>query len=534
MIGSAEAFGTQNFREARLILQGIGNLYLDRVRRSDFDESFFHELLRSTVQESTQLASLYILDAEGHPLAAGNTFPLSDESRSKTLKSDMGVKSGETEFHLGPFDQSTVQSGDRISGRWFIPAVFPALSEEKKIQGYVVAVFAPEVFSSFFSSLEVGEHGLVQLWDRRGVLITANQNAEWEIGTQVQEIAERIARYKLLPEAHSIYTAVSIRDGWPIVSSHLLLEDLDLGLSIALSGEDFLHGWRIAHLNIIFQAITFLTVLLAVIYYLLKQLKRLEASERLLFVAKEEAERANSAKNAMLAQVSHEFRTPLNAIIGFSQSIAEKIFGPELSEKYREYACDIQNSGKHLLELVNDIIDYSRIESGDYRVNVSTVNVDECVRNVSSMLSPLADTQKVNIAARYSDTDACIETDERLIKQVLINLLSNAIKFSDVNSEISIDVVRDGQEGIEIIISDQGKGISDSVLSRVGQPFLTEDPQTYSNGEGTGLGLSIVKKSMDILGGRLSLESREGTGTNASIWLPNHFGEPDVEDGQSV
>lgn len=517
---SGRSHAAQIFSEAQRILEGIANLYVDRLRRSEVGEAFFHDLLRASVTSSGFIDAVYLLDQEGYALASSYTFPLDQRSKSFSVMRPMGISPDRQEFHLLNFERASESSGENIGGRWFVPAVFPIQDGSGQRLGYLIGMIDPTVFQAFYSAMEVGDQGMVLLWDDHGTLIAGNENARWSTGEQVPRIADRMASAKTGKRGGYAITYVSAFDDRPVVTSLLDMREFGLWLSVALDSRDFLAPWRQSRTQIIAEASVFLLFLAALSVIFFRQLNRIEISERSLIAAKNEAEQANNAKVQFLAQVSHEFRTPLNAIIGFSQAIRDRVFGPYPSEKYSEYADDIYNSGQHLLELVNDIIDFSRTEAGEYRVNKTLINTSECLDKIIAMLSGLAQDKNIKIEKGYPDRAVFLHTDERLVKQAVINILSNAIKFSQTGSVARVTYAVQASEGLEIVISDTGPGIGKSILERVGEPFLVESSETNTEGRGSGLGLSIAKTCMELMNGTLDLESDQGKGTTATLIFP--------------
>ena len=218
--------------------------------------------------------------------------------------------------------------------------------------------------------------------------------------------------------------------------------------------------------------------------------------------------------------MSHEFRTPLNAIIGFSEVIKDRVFGGEILDRYVDYADDINTSGRHLLSVVNDVIDLTKVEAGEYKIDKTEVDINVCLDTVINMMSGATEARKIKISTTTGTTPVHLQTDERLTKQVLINLLSNAIKFSTEGSEISITVNGGEQGGLELIVSDHGAGISKTILNRIGEPFLVEQAETHLEGQGAGLGLSIAKRCMEMMGGELLVQSERGIGTSVFMRFP--------------
>ena len=247
--------------------------------------------------------------------------------------------------------------------------------------------------------------------------------------------------------------------------------------------------------------------------------KKAEASIR---VAMEQAETASRAKSEMLANMSHEFRTPLNAIIGFSDTILSGAFGPIDNEKYREYIDDIHRSGTHLLELINDVLDVSAIEAGKIElreeITEPTQLVDSCIR----LIQPRADRGAVKLTADIPSSLPPIEVDIRRMKQALLNLLSNAVKFTPNGGNVTASVVYRPEYGLDIVIADTGIGMSPEELEIAKQEFGQVDSSLTRKFEGTGLGLTLTQGLIDLHGGQFRLESSKGVGTVATITLPKY------------
>jgi PAS domain S-box-containing protein len=235
--------------------------------------------------------------------------------------------------------------------------------------------------------------------------------------------------------------------------------------------------------------------------------------------AQMEAEIANRAKSQFLANVSHELRTPLNAIIGFSEIMNGELMGPLGSPLYREYASDIHESGRHLLAIINDILDLSRVEAGQTALNESMIEIEKLVAACLILVRGKAHAGGLTISVDAPTAAPEIVGDERLLKQTLLNLLSNAIKFTPRGGAIRI-ATKATPAGLEIAVMDSGIGMTESELEKVAKPFVQLENWLVRKYEGTGLGLSIAKAFCELHGGRLEIVSAPGKGTTATIHLP--------------
>ncbi|MCE1235072.1 MAG: PAS domain-containing sensor histidine kinase [Hyphomicrobiales bacterium] len=244
-----------------------------------------------------------------------------------------------------------------------------------------------------------------------------------------------------------------------------------------------------------------------------------KAQEAELLAAREAAEEASFAKTRFLANVSHELRTPLNAIIGFSEMLSAEIFGPLGDPRQREYVELIHESGRHLLQVVNDILDMSKIESGTFDVVPEPFDLLPLLDSVRQMMSLQAGERGLRIEVETADRLPEIVADRRACKQILINLMSNAVKFTDRNGVVTLGARREGDH-VAVFVRDTGIGIAEKDIARLGTPFVQADSGYDRRHEGTGLGLSVVKGLTRLHGGAMSIESRLGEGTCVTVRLP--------------
>ena len=232
------------------------------------------------------------------------------------------------------------------------------------------------------------------------------------------------------------------------------------------------------------------------------------------------AEAASRAKSQFLAHISHELRTPLNAIIGFSEVMDREMLGPIGTPKYQEYAGDIQSSARHLLDLINDMLDMARIEVGKYRIEPTPIVVAALMNQVQTMTRGMAEASSLALDFGPVDPDATLFVDGRAIKQVLLNLISNSIKFTPSGGRIEVRVHETADGGLEATIRDTGRGIPAAVLPTLFEPFQQASPSHARQGGGSGLGLWISRNLMRMHGGDLTIASIEGAGTTAVLRFP--------------
>jgi two-component system, cell cycle sensor histidine kinase PleC len=233
---------------------------------------------------------------------------------------------------------------------------------------------------------------------------------------------------------------------------------------------------------------------------------------------KTRAEEANAAKSKFLANMSHELRTPLNAIIGFSEIMESGMFGPLGAEKYNEYCSDIRGSGQYLLEVINDILDMSKIEAGRIRLDFQDLDIDTLLAESMRVVSAKAEEKSLDVTARIAP-NLQLRGDRRAIKQIALNLLSNAVKFTPAGGRVTVRG-RMSDDFVVLGIADTGIGIEKEALAKLGRPFEQVESQLTKSYQGSGLGLAIAKSLAELHGGCMRIRSRPGRGTLVVVRLP--------------
>ncbi len=252
----------------------------------------------------------------------------------------------------------------------------------------------------------------------------------------------------------------------------------------------------------------------------IRDITQWKRSEEELRTAKRSAETANQHKSDFLARVSHEIRTPLNAIIGFSDMIASEHFGPAGHPRYVEYAHDIGRSGRHVLDIVNDLLDISKIEAGEMDVEFAAVGLNDCISEAVSLVQPQANAQRVIIRTSLSQSVPDVVADLRSIKQIAINILANAIRFTPSGGQIVVSTAYEPTGSVTLRIRDTGVGMSKSELEQAMKPFGQVQPGARKRGDGTGLGLPLTKAMIEANRAQFSIQSAPNEGTLVEITFP--------------
>jgi PAS domain S-box-containing protein len=259
------------------------------------------------------------------------------------------------------------------------------------------------------------------------------------------------------------------------------------------------------------------------VYGIARDVTQRLAIEAEMAEAKAAVEAASKAKSAFLANMSHELRTPLNAILGFSEVIRDQVLGdaPSARAKYREYAGSIYASGTHLLSLISEILDLSKIESGSHRLYIEQFDMQAVIRESLMLVKLQAERAKVSILPVIVGGDVTVDGDKRAIKQVIVNLLANAVKFTPGGGEIEVRC-HEEDGAVHVKVRDSGIGIAEELLETVFEAFHRGDAKLARQYDGAGLGLSVCRRLVEMHGGRIHLESAPNSGTSVFFHLPKH------------
>ena len=361
-----------------------------------------------------------------------------------------------------------------------------------------------EIFLSRVDVLETGHYELARALPAWQVLKPKLHQALSRLDTVIQnpgfpETAEGRAAVRAFADLDGgvqLFRQRAIREVW----QHNVAEDRDLVLRVA---------------TMLAVALTLVLVLLGATALLFRRQGRLVRSER---AAKEIAQDAGRARDRFLASMSHELRTPLNAIIGFSDIMRQQYLGA-LDQRYVGYAQDINRSGRHLLGLVDQVLDLSKIMEGKIEVNEGRHELKSILEDCARLMGPLVGEKAIALETDFP-VDAMVRIDQGLLAQVLINLLSNAVKFTPEQGRVDFGLRETDGVSLEIYVRDSGIGMSEAELSRVFEPFYqVQDTYARSQG-GTGLGLPLAQRLSQAIGIELEMRSALGEGTEATLRIP--------------
>ncbi len=513
---AAKSHVERTFSEINKVLYGIADVYRSELAAGQVDEKHLHDVMATKLGYMPYLAGILILTPDGTPVASARAYPVAQYAG---LFENLPLRPQDNRHdrYLG-----TMVHGVRdLEGQWILPSGIRVRDGEGRIVAIVVGVLYPESFSTFFKTLEIGNKGRVILWTAAEQMVSTTAVETTPVGgfnPGVERRAVDLADRSTTNDPRVIVND-DAADGYRRLITNLLIDDLPLMVSTRISSEDYLAGWRQTRDRFVFASLFILGATVAFILIILRQIAQSSANEQALQLAKAAAEEANAAKSRFLAHMSHEFRTPLNAIMGFADIIKSKVMGDNIAPIYANYAEHIHRSGEHLLNIVNDILDMAKVESGTQSIQCTPVDIAGTVARSKSFVDALTGQHSITLRSEIPPQLPRLTSDERFLRQVLINLLSNAVKFSHAGTAvvISADII---EGNLEIRVVDSGPGIDPVVLKRIGEPFLQGNPALTRTGQGTGLCLSICKHYMNLLGGELILRSEVGVGTTAILRFP--------------
>jgi PAS domain S-box-containing protein len=355
--------------------------------------------------------------------------------------------------------------------------------------------------------LDTATDGVVVV-DRDGLVLTFNRSAEALFGYEYHQIARRPFTELFAPESERAardYLGALVKNGVA---------------SVLNDGREVIGRVRQGGLIPLFMTMGPIGTGTPKFCAVLRDLTQWKRAEEDLLNAKRAAERASSAKSEFLAKISHEIRTPLNAIIGFSEVMMVEQFGPIGNDRYREYLKDIHGSGEHLVSLINDLLDLSKIEAGKLDMVFASVNLNQLVQQCVALMQPQANQQRIIIRSSLSQILPPVEADARSVRQIVLNLLSNSIKFTGAGGQVIISTALTDRGDAILRVRDTGAGMTDNEIETAMEPFRQLATSTRWGSGGTGLGLPLTKALAEANRASFTIKSAVDTGTLVEIAFP--------------
>ncbi len=532
--------------ELRQTFQSIERVFATFQRAVDASpqQAPLSEVLRQTgLAEHTALGAdrdLIVADANGRIVYSTDSAKTATDSFAATAH----FKQHRDDPTVGTLNETVVSGANpRIS------VTAGLRGRDGRFLGEVTQLLPTSDLLTLHREFNLGAKGMVAITDARGVIIAGFNRAD-ETGMAGAGIDLRGTSFPdtLKPGTTSVYMRAGKVDNVPRMIAIRRMAGYDLNVLVAMAMDDvlqttYMHIWLICFLG---AAATCLiaglsTLLVREVWHRTRkeielaadrerlqhaqaqievERSRLAETNRELIASKERAEGANRTKSQFLAHMSHELRTPLHAIIGFSELIRDQAPEGPRDPPLGEYAGDILTSGRHLLDLINTILDITKIESGTAILTESMFSLEDMVRNAIVTIRAQADLRHIAIDMRLPDTPIRLFADRTRMLQVLINLLSNAVKFTQEDGQIVVSATMNPGGDVVLSVIDSGIGMTESEILIALEPFGQVDSALSRSYQGTGLGLPLAVRLMDLHGGRLELTSIKGKGTAVRVTIP--------------
>ena len=468
--------------------------------------------LRAQLPPMPHVRSVALVNAAGRPLAD------SAASADGWLLAD-----GEYYFahkdqqHRGLYISAPMRTV--LTERRFIAVSRPMFLPGGVFAGLAVAYLEPEYFTDIYRSLDLGLSGSMSLYRADGVLLA--RNSADMAGVIGQSFARDPSFQAGAPTGEREQVGwITGADGDSRITARRVLADRPLVVTVGLASSDFLEEWRQRVATEAAIGLAFGALILAYATSSRRQLSQREEMAQALLVAKEQADAANQSKTRFLAHMSHELRTPLNTILGFAELMeTTDADDPERIQRYREYCRDIRDSGEHLLHLIDDLLDLSKIEANRKSLTLEVTDLSIEIRRCVDMMMAQAMSAKIQMEVTLPPDLPFMEVDRRSFRQILLNLLSNAVKFTVGGGRVSLLMEFD-DASVRLTVRDTGIGIPTDRIALLGRPFETLDDPLLHKPKGTGLGLALSTALVQLHGGTITIGSEIGVGTTVIVTLP--------------
>jgi signal transduction histidine kinase len=517
--------------EAARTMQSVGLMLTDvqsrldvagAVTPGDFERyaktKEFYQYLREKIRDVSHIDALVVVDRDGRIVNSTRGWPsepvaLDDRDYFKANRDSPGAV---------PFIGVPVHS--RFTGDWVIEVARRISGPNGEFLGVVVSVMQIEYFQEFYRAVSEGSERTISLFRRDGVLLARHPESENQIGGFFGGrpiFSDTMAK----ADAGIVFTSASAFDDLARVMAPHAVHNFPLVVNVTDTENAILAPWR--RIALVISGVTgaaialilFLGVVLDRQLRLRSRIAETQADRQRAENARAAAELANKAKGDFLANMSHELRTPLNAIIGFAEMLQSYTFGA-LNSKQSEYVRDIRMSGRHLLGLINTVLDMSKIEAGQFDLHEELIEPGTIIDDAMTFLALQAKQRGVDLRQIIPDDLPLVLADRRAILQVLLNLLANAVNYTKAGGAVvlSADLTEAGV--LQIVVSDTGIGIDPDSIDRIFEPFQSADASLSRKLGGAGLGLAVSKMLIERHGGVLILRSAIGKGTTVTVSLP--------------
>lgn len=500
------------------LLSGLAEIIATRLDKRTQPDSEISGILLRRLAFSPYSRALLVLDVSGHVVSDTNV----QATPNRNLSDRIYFTVHRDDPHAGLYVGSLVKS--RETGQMFIPMSRRLVSAKGEFVGVVLAIVDPSALRTLFEHADVSQSTAVALLHHDGSVLAVHPEPHdgGVLSAQTWPLAGEYRGGRQLRGREDI---------WPLSGQNRYLgfcatPHYPLAILVAVDPQPVLKFWQENFVTSGIVALGTTTLIAALAVLFLRQLIRqdqtlsaLHASEAALRQAVVAAEIAHHAKTQFLANMSHELRTPLNAVIGFSEALLARIAGA-LNEKQRDYVRDIHNSGQHLLTLISDILDLSRIEAGRFELQEEFIDIRVCISISIAQIKPGADKKNLDIRTYVAPSIEKIIGDRRAMQQIIYNILSNSVKFTPDQGEITIVADINAEGNVRLALRDTGIGIPAHELPLVTQPFHQVESAFSRRFDGSGLGLSLAKALVDMQGGTFSIASTLGVGTEVIIVFP--------------
>ena len=490
----------------------------ERARTESFHEALFR--LQKLLPEIDVTA---VVDADGDVIGSSREYPVSAVNLAKTSFFAALKEKPDSDLVLSEPIRS------RLTGNPTLYLARSMVDGEGRFQGIVLAAISVNYFQRYFSGIDLGATSTVTLVTSDKRVLARWPDTEGLVGRVIQPLASG-------PRPASGETVTFVTHGNStrrIVVTRFEIGQTPMFLAISRTEGALLQPWRSALVFIVLFAATSLVVLGVLAIFVLRAVRHeerwgnalMEREVRLsrqaieLAHARDVAETANRARGEFMANMSHELRTPLNAILGFSEILERGLFGPLGDPRYREFAADIHSSGKHLLQVISNILDLAKVDAGKLELFTQDFDIVETMQSCGRLMSESANAGGVALEVLAPQVPVYIQGDVTRIRQILLNLLSNAVKFTPRGNTVTL-TGEPVEDGFLLRIADTGIGMTEEETTKTMEPFHQIDSSLAHRYQSTGLGLPLTKSLVSLHEGEMDIRSVPGEGTTVTVWLP--------------